>query len=212
MAHKMAHRRSGAFHAPNEEPGEPLLELRSAFLRAVEDVCPQAMHDYRGLLEHDSPEAIAAWASKYHLSANWCIEAALAGLRIARNGGPLRPFIVGVWPAADRPPPGETIPVAMEYSWIAYTGEVDPSVFRKRHLAAFTKKLDAQIASAVKRLEERKAAGELLRDGFIQDQTWDAIPDAARWQTCKVQTSTRDAKTLRRILKRIGLKPRPGLV
>ena len=212
MAHKMAHRRAGAFHAPTEEPGGTLLELRVAFLRAVEDVCPQAMQEYRGLRGHDSPEAIAAWARKYHLSAEWCIEAAAAGLRVAKNGGPLRPIIVSVWSVADKPPPGETISPEMAYSWIAYTGEVDPSVFRARHLAAFTQKLDAQIAAAVKRLEDREAAGELVRDGFIQDQTWDALPDAARWQTCEIQTSTRDAKTLRRILKRIGLKPRPGLV
>ena len=86
----MAHIRAGTFHAPTEEPGGPLLELRVAFLRAVEDVCPQAMQEYRGLLGQDSPEAIAAWARKYHVSAEWCIEAAAAGLRLAKNGGPLR--------------------------------------------------------------------------------------------------------------------------
>ncbi len=199
----MAHKRAGAYYPPDSEPGLATLELREAFLRAVKDVCPRALDEYRGL----TPDGVAAWARRYHLDAEWLIEAALAGLRIARSGGPARPYLFTVFTTPDEPPPGT--PIELTYRWLAYVGEGDPSTFRRQHIEAFTNKLDEQLNAAVKRLDEREAAGGLLRAGFPDARTRENIEHAARWQT--LGESVRDGKTLRTILRRIGLKPRPGL-
>lgn len=202
----MAHRRAGAYFPPQSEPGWTLLVLRAAFLDAVEEVCPAAIDEYRSL----SLDEVEAWAQRYHLTADWVHDAARRGIRFAQHGHTAGPVPLTVFSSPDMPPPGTQ--ATLSYTWGAYTGIEDPSTFRKRHMQAFTRMLDAQINEAVKRLDAREVAGELSRDGFIEARTLKNIKHAARWQTLGSHAAQREARAIRQTLARIGLTPRPGLV
>lgn len=215
------------------------IELARDFLKAVEVRAPEAVeewialfplakaaietqagyyYDDRGILKQrrnitgpdaDAKrdayrEALAAWAGMYHLDAHWLLQVVHNHLvNIVSVGGPV------TWPHAF------STDIVWSPTIKSFTFEVPASEpgdritdYRKRATDAFKAALEQHIRSAADNFERDP---RIVEERFMEKGSYAAISDAASWQT-RGELLEVDAKTVKRILDRLTLKPRPGLL
>lgn len=153
--------------------------------------------------------ALVDWANTYHLNTRWLLQAVDAHLaQVVNVGGPLTwptgfstdlyysPLVKGFTVEIPDSEPGELIE--------AYRRRVD-ELFKAAH---------ARIDSAIESLESDP---RLEREAYMQANSWRPVHEAAHWQTRGARTGLSgrklraDSETVRKVLRRLQLTPRPGL-
>jgi len=215
------------------------IELAKAFLKAIEAQAPEVVeewralfplakaaietqagyyYDDRGILKErrniTGPDAdakreayrvaLAAWASKFHLDAYWLLQVVHNKMaNIVSVGGPV------TWPH------GFSTDIVWSPIIKSFTFEVPASEpgdlikdYRKRAIDAFKEALEKRINSAVDSFERDP---KIAQEPFMEKGSHAAICDAASWQT-RGELLEAEAKTVKAILDRLTLKPRPGLL
>lgn len=146
-------------------------------------------------------DALKSWAAKHYLLADWVLAGAVVHLDMAVKSG--APPILSTGVTFGTPPVSQ----AFHYHGPGYNGLDNAADYRKRALAAITEALDSHIKAMVARLE---ADPGVVADPFVDRRTLAAIRAAALWQV-RGEYIAGDFRTIRSILERIGLPPRPGL-
>lgn len=182
------HHLEEAAHQARNGPADPLDPLVPA--EALPDLV--SFHD-----------ALKAWAERYYLFANWVLSGAIFRLRLAAEFGESPRLMTGLTFGAT---PASPPPIVFEAH--GYTGLDNVAEYRERTLAAFAEVLEAHIETMVSRLE---ADPSVVADPFVDRRTHAALRAAALWQT-RGEYVAGDFRTIRSVLQRIGLSPRPGLL
>lgn len=150
-------------------------------------------------------DALFSWASQYYLRADWVLQGAVEQLTLSVSTG-LGPYLA---PAIDGYAPIAPPLPRFVFSYRSWDEDLDIEAYRANVEGAVKKALDVYLQEAERRLANPK----VVKAEYMDKRSYAALVNGAQWQTTGTtgEAGKSSDRTIRKWLKHIGLKPRPGL-